>query len=146
MFSIDKNSWHFKLVQESWGKRYREGDIIDFCEYFRAVVGSIALYFLLISLFIFTVFIALKAHWEMFAVIKEYLIFGEVVGRVHILAFTGFIVYLLGAIYSFFIGCGYLINKCYSKAKQKISRNNSSFVALSYRKFKDKVCFKVRVK
>lgn len=132
MIKFNRNSWHLKLANFG-STRVADWLETDICTYIRAVIAGAVW-----AVFIFSV-ISVILSLLAYALYENYLwVAGEKLGPVGFILDISILVIL--ALICYDITCMKLRN---FRRKPRKVRKSDSFVSATYRKFKDKTCYKV---
>lgn len=148
-FELKTNSWHFWLANFGW-RRVREWrDDNDFCSYTRAFLKGLLLFIVVYGLALIGVGLTINMLYELYEFFIngiELSVFAEIAYVCYISSFGIFSIMLI----AWFIaekaiptGVQAYQKVMYGKRKQE---RPPTFLALLYRKFKDKTCFKIKFK
>lgn len=124
-FKIRTNSWHYKLLQ-TWGTSHYEIDrMMNFCSYWRKVVGCMIMTAIVLG------FIALLAGLMIYAIVTA---------PIQSMGITLATIGILAAC----VGCTYGSIKV-SQSFNSAYENSDSLIMTKYRSFKEKYCPMIEV-
>lgn len=129
---IKTNSWHYKVA--NFGSRWCwPGDKVNFCEYCQKVFSNLLILFLLFCVFGSIIALAGISVYQLFRFIFNGIPMHDVC-----VSFLMFCVVMSSAF-------TYIFGKTRVELVKKNVQKEPGFFALTYRKFKDKTCFMLKI-
>ena len=149
-FELDTKSWHFWLANFGT-RRVREWrDDNDLCSYVRAVFWGTFWFTIAASVSIFVVALTGNMFYELY-MFYAYGVAISVFGEIAYLIYISII-----GIFSLFVLAWFIVEKAIPAARKTYMKvcygtyekrhGPPSFLTLTYRKFKEKTCFKIKFK
>lgn len=155
MHTMNKNSWHYKLAttgKDPWELEYFDEECDNFCKYARSVFNGILRYSFmgLILTFIFGAAVYAVGDtlawlgWMLFNLSLVEPGVGATFMIMLTILFGGY--FLFDLIKKALIKLAYSTHKTSHKIHVALEKKDSGFIHLLYKKYKEKVCFRIEYK